>query len=116
MIPTLLIGLLFLAGGVLVALVRYCYKHRDIPVARPLGLLLLCAAFLPITHALNLMTETLWLKILLLQIRFLAVPFLAVLQLIFILTYLRREEWIQGWRKVPLFIIPIITVILAQTT
>ena len=116
MIPTLLIGLLFLAGGVLVALVRYCYKHRDIPVARPLGLLLLCAAFLPITHALNLMTETLWLKIFLLQIRFLAVPFLAVLQLIFILTYLRREEWIQGWKKVPLFIIPVITVILAQTT
>ena len=116
MIPTLLIGLLFLAGGVLIALALYCHEHRDIAVARPLGLLLLFAAFLPITHALNLMTTTLWLKILLLQIRFLAVPFLAVLQLIFILTYLRREEWIQGWRKAPLFIIPIITVILAQTT
>lgn len=102
--------------GVLIALALYCHEHRDIAVARPLGLLLLCAAFLPITHALNLMTETLWLKILLLQIRFLAVPFLAVLQLIFILTYLRREEWIQGWKKAPLFIIPIITVILAQTT
>ena len=116
MISTLLIGLLFLAGGVLIALMLYCHKHRDIPVARPLGLLLLCAAFLPITHALNLMTETLWLKILLLQIRFLAVPFLAVLQLIFILTYLRREEWIQGWKKAPLFIIPMTTLILAQTT
>ncbi|HOZ42627.1 MAG TPA: histidine kinase N-terminal 7TM domain-containing protein [Methanoculleus sp.] len=116
MILALLIGLLFLAGGVLIALMLYCYKHRDIALARPLGLLLLCAAFLPITHALNLMTETLWLKIFLLQIRFLAVPFLAVFQLIFILTYLRREEWIQGWKKVSLFIIPIMTVILAQTT
>ena len=116
MTSTLPIVLLFLAGGVLIALVLYCHKHRDIAVARPLGFLLLCAAFLPITHALNLMTETLWLKILLLQIRFLAVPFLGVLQLIFILTYLRREEWIQGWKKAPLFIIPVITVILAQTT
>ena len=116
MIPALLIGLLFLAGGVLIALVLYCHKHRDIAVARPLGLLLLCAAFLPFTHALNLMTATLWLKILLLQIRFLAVPFLGTLQFIFILTYLRKEEWIQGWKKAPLFIIPVVIVILAQTT
>jgi len=116
MVYTPIVWLLFLAGGVHIALALYCRRHRNVAAARPLELLMWCAAVWPIDCAFDLMTETLWLKILLLQIRFLALPFISVLQLVFIITYLRKEEWIGGWRKALLFTIPVATIILALTT
>ncbi|MFA5222125.1 MAG: histidine kinase N-terminal 7TM domain-containing protein [Methanoregula sp.] len=106
---------LLFAGLVQIWLALYCFRHRDVNTAIPLGLLLFCGAFWAFQSVLQVSVPVLQVKIVLMQALFIVVPFFSYLEISLVLHYLKKDGWIHGWRSVPLLIVPCITVILALT-
>ena len=66
-----------------------------IPAAVPYTLLMFSAAAWAILYALDLLTASLPLKILFHNLRFLVLPFFAILELWLVIAYVKRTEWLR---------------------
>jgi PAS domain S-box-containing protein len=116
MIYTPFIWPILIAAVINTIIAVYCHNHREVPAARPLEMMMWISAGWGIDYALELSTESLFLKIALMQVRFLFIPFLTYFELSFVLHYLKRTDLIAGWRRGLLLIVPSLTVVLAMTT
>ncbi len=94
----------------------YSRRYASHPSVLPYQLLMYCAAAWPLTYALELSSHTLQEKILWHNIRFIFLPFLSILELWLVLTFIRRDTWISGWKIFALCTIPSITVLFALTS
>jgi len=88
MIYTPLIWPILIAAAINIMIAIYCHNRREVPAARPLEMMMWISACWGIDYALELSVETLSLKILVMQARFLVIPFLTFFELSFVLHYL----------------------------
>lgn len=100
---------LYLTATLLFSLAMYAWWYRDEPVALPFALALVVGAIWPLTYGLELSSITLEGKLTWLHIRFLFLPYLPLVWLILVYTYL-RDSTINDWRRIAaLAVIPSIT-------
>lgn len=95
------------------------YGSRFVPKMRPAlpyTLLMLAAAGFASVNALELLSETLQFKILFHNLRFLFLPYIAVIQLWLILEYVRKSGWIRRELALPVLAIPVAATLLALTS
>lgn len=95
------------------------YGSRLIPkirIALPYTLLMIAATGFASAHALELLSESLQYKILFHNLRFLFLPYVAVLQIWLILEYVRKTEWIRRRWAVAVLAIPVAATLLALTS
>ena len=112
-----LILFMFIASAAcMMGLGIYCRRFSSNPASVPYQLLMFCAAFWSLLYALDLVTNALPMKVFWQETRFIFIPFMPVLELWLVLTFLKRDLWISGWKLYGLFIIPVFTVIIALTS
>ncbi len=95
------------------------YGSRLIPgirIALPYTLLMIAATGFASVNTLELLSETLQYKILFHNLRFLFLPYIAVLQIWLILEYVRKTEWIRRGIALAVLAIPVAATILALTS
>ncbi|MCQ1537471.1 PAS domain S-box protein [Methanocalculus taiwanensis] len=95
------------------------YGSRLIPgmkIALPYTLLMIAATGFACVHLLELLSETLQYKTLFHNLRFLFLPYIAILELWLILEYVRKPEWITKEWVLPALAIPVAATLLALTS
>ncbi len=112
-----IIGMLFISGISMAAIGLYARRFTGrIPAATPYVLLMMCAAAWAILYSFELLATSLSLKIFFHNLKFLFLPFLAVLELWLVLAYVKKTDWLRlDWAALAL-IIPVISAILAITS
>jgi len=113
----LIIGLLFVSGISMASLGLYARKFVDrVPAAVPFILLMFCGAAWSVLYALDLLTASLPLRVFYHNLRFLFLPFFAVIELWLVLAYVHKTEWMhRDWAAV-LLVIPVASALLAITS
>ncbi len=113
----LIIGMLLISGISMAAIGLYARRFTArVPAATPYVLLILCAAAWAALYGLDLLVTSLSLKVFFHNLRFLFLPFIAVLELWLVLAYVRKTDWLRkDWATLTL-IIPVIAAILAITS
>jgi PAS domain S-box-containing protein len=113
----LLIGMLFVSGFSMAAVGWYARRFVGrVPAATPFILLMFCAAAFSILYALDLLTTSLGLRVFYHDLRFLFLPFIAVLELWLVLAYVNKTEWMRRDLLALLLIIPVTAAVLAITS
>ena len=95
------------------------YGRRFIPrigAALPYTLLMTAASGFACMNTLELLSRTLELKILFHNLRFLFLPYIAILELWLILEYVKRAEWFRRRWTLSLIVIPVTATLLALTS
>ncbi len=116
MLAAVLILLSVLSGLVMVGLGIYSRRFRPSPMALPYELLMYGAGFWAVNYAADLATTDLSMKIAIMETRFLATPYLSLLELWLVLVYLEKKSWIRGWWSYPLTGFMGMTTIVALTS
>ncbi|MEN6395366.1 MAG: PAS domain S-box protein [Methanoregula sp.] len=112
-----IIVMLIVSGFGMAGLGLYSRRFIDrVPAATPYVLLMFCAAAWAILYALDLLTPSLPLKIFFHNLRFLFLPFIAVLEVWLVVAYVKKTDWIRRDIAAIALIIPVISVILAITS
>jgi len=113
----IIIGMLLISGISMACLGLYGMRFSDrIPAAVPYTLLMFSAFAWAILYALELLAESLPLKILFHNLRFLILPFIAVLELWLVFAFVKRTEWIRKDWAAAVLIIPVAAAILGITS
>ncbi|MDP3395132.1 MAG: histidine kinase N-terminal 7TM domain-containing protein [Methanoregula sp.] len=87
-----------------------------IPAAIPYTLLMFSACAWAILYALELLSESLPLKILFHNLRFLILPFIAVIEVWLVFAFVKRTEWVRKDWAAAVLIIPVAAAILGCTS
>ncbi len=113
----LLIGMLFLSGISMAAVGLYARRFTGrVPAATPFIILMFCAAAWSVLYALDLLTDSLPLRIFYHNLRFLFLPFIAVIELWLVLAYVKKSGWLRRDWAAMVLVIPVIAAILAITS
>lgn len=113
----LLIVMLFISGISMAATGLYARRFVSrVPAATPFILLMFGAAAWSVLYALDLMTESLPLRVAFHNLRFLFLPFFSVLELWLVLAYVNRTQWIRKDWGIIVMIIPVAAMIAALTS
>jgi len=113
----IIIGMLILSGISMACLGLYGRRFADrIPTAVPYTLLMFSAFAWALLYALELLTESLPLKILFHNLRFLILPFIAVIELWLVFAFVKRTEWLRKDWAAAVLIIPVAAAILGTTS
>jgi PAS domain S-box-containing protein len=113
----IIIGMLILSGISMACLGWYGRRFADrIPAAVPYTLLMASAAAWALLLAIELLTGTLPLKILFHNLRFLFLPFIAVIELWLVIAYVKRIEWLRKDWAIAVLIIPVAAAFLGITS
>ena len=112
----IIIGMLLISGISMACLGLYGKRFADrIPAAVPYTILMFSAFAWAILYALELLAESLPLKILFHNLRFLILPFIAVIELWLVFAFVKRTEWIRKDWAAAVLIIPVAAAILGST-
>jgi len=112
----IIIGMLLISGISMACLGLYGKRFADrIPAAVPYTILMFSAFTWAILYALELLSESLPLKILFHNLRFLILPFIAVIELWLVFAFVKRTEWLRKDWAVAVLIIPVAAAILGTT-
>jgi len=112
----IIIGMLLISGISMACLGLYGKRFADrIPAAVPYTILMYSAFAWAILYALELLVESLPLKILFHNLRFLILPFIAVIELWLVFAFVKRTEWIRKDWAAAVLIIPVAAAILGST-
>jgi PAS domain S-box-containing protein len=113
----MIIGMLILSGISMACLGLYGRRFSDrIPAAVPYTLLMLSAAAWAVLYALDLISDSLQLRILYHNLRFLVLPFIPFLELWLVIAFVKKTEWLRkDWAAVVL-VIPVAAALLAITS
>ncbi len=113
----IILGMLILSGISMACLGLYGRRFADrIPAAVPYMLLMFSAFAWAFLYALELLSESLPLKILFHNLRFLILPFIAVIELWLVLAFVKRTEWLRKDWAAAVLIIPVAAAILGSTS
>ena len=113
----IILGMLILSGISMACLGLYGRRFADrIPAAVPYMLLMFSAFAWAFLYALELLSESLPLKILFHNLRFLILPFIAVIELWLVLAFVNRTEWLRKDWAAAVLIIPVAAAILGSTS
>ncbi|MCX6690625.1 MAG: PAS domain S-box protein [Methanoregula sp.] len=111
------IAMIILSGISMAFLGLYGWRFADrIPAAVPYTLLMASAAAWAILYSLELMTPSLPLKIVFHNLRFLFLPFVAVIELWLVIAYVKKTEWLRRDWAAAVLIIPVIAAFLGTTS
>jgi PAS domain S-box-containing protein len=116
MVSQILFLLLVTSAVFMLGFGLYSRRYTTNPATVPYQLLMYFAAGWSLTYALELSSPTLPVKIFLHNVKFIFLPFLSVFELWLVLTFLRRENWVSGWRFGLLCIIPSLATLLALSS
>ncbi|MDD1719582.1 MAG: PAS domain S-box protein, partial [Methanoregulaceae archaeon] len=113
----LIVAMLFVSGLSMAGLGLYGRRFvKRIPAATPYVVLMFSAAGWAVLYALDLLAPTLPQKIAYHNLRFLFLPFFSVLELWFVVAYVKRPEWLRRDRAALALIVPVIACVLALTS
>ncbi len=117
LITDLIVGMLIISGISMACLGVYGRRFTArIPAAVPYTLLMGSAAAWAILYALDLLTASLPLKILFHILRFLVLPFIAVIELWLVISYVKKTEWLRRDWAAAVLLIPVAAAILGITS
>ncbi len=116
MIPWFFIILLLIGMVTHIGLGLYSRRFRGQSVQLPFEILMYMCAVWNVTYALDISSDGLAFKILLMKIRFLAMPFISLNLMLIAILFTGHGIWLTKRRMVLLLIIPGITMFLALTT
>ncbi len=108
--------MLIASAACMMGLAVYSRRFHANPASIPYQLLMFCAAMWALLYAMDLSTTDFPMKIFWQETRYLFLPFIPVLELWMVLTFLKKETWISGLKLLSLCLIPCITVIMAFTS
>lgn len=106
---------IIISASILLFLAWYSRRFSDNPATLPFQLLMIALAYWAFNYTLELVSPSLSWKIFWNHTRFLATPFIPILEIWLIAVLLKKEHWISGLRGALLLVIPVITVLLALT-
>jgi PAS domain S-box-containing protein len=113
----IIIGMLILSGISMACLGLYARRFsKRIPAAIPYTLLMFSASAWALLYAFEILTSSLQLKILFHNLRFLILPFIAVLELWLVLAFVKKPEWLRKDWAAAVLIIPVAAAILGITS
>ena len=113
----IIIGMLIISGISMACLGLYGRRFVNrIPAAVPYTLLMFSAFAWAILYALELLSESLPLKILFHTLRFLILPFIAVIEVWLVFAFVKRTEWVRKDWAAAVLIIPVAAAILGCTS
>lgn len=113
----ILVAMLIFSGISMAAVGIYARRFVDrVPAATPFILLMFCAAGWSVLYVLDLMTSTLWPRVMYHNLRFIFLPFFSVLEVWLVLAYVNRTEWIRRDWGIIAAVIPVIAALLALTS
>ena len=116
MTASLFIMPLIFATLILISLGIYSRRFSRQPIQLPFECMMYLASVWSVTYALDIATDSLAIKIILMQVRFLAVPFIPVLILLMAILFTGHDAWLSKRRIGLLLVIPSVTAFLALTT
>ena len=116
MIPWFFIILLLIGMVTHIGLGQYSRRFKGQSVQLPFEILMYMCAVWDVTYALDISSDGLELKILLMKIRFLAIPFISLALMLIAILFTGHNAWLTKRRVALLLIIPGITMFLALTT
>ena len=109
------ISFLLIAALVETAVAVYAWRQRMTAGATQLVILMAASALWTLAYGLELVSDTLAIKMVWIGIAYLGIAFLPVLYLRFIIAYTQRATHLLRWRGAPWYIIPIATIALNWT-
>jgi PAS domain S-box-containing protein len=113
----IIIGMLILSGISMACLGWYGRRFADrIPAAVPYTLLMISAAAWALLLAAELLAGSLPVKFLLHNLRFLFLPFIAVIELWLVIAFVKRTEWLRKDWAIAVLVIPVAAAILGVTS
>jgi PAS domain S-box-containing protein len=115
-IPWLFVALLLIGMLIHAGLGVYSRRFRIQPVQLPFEILMYFCVIWTVTYALDISSDSLDYKILLMKIRFLGLPFISLSLMLIAIHFTGHGKWLTKRRMALLLVIPIITVLLALTT
>jgi PAS domain S-box-containing protein len=117
LLTDLIAGMLIFSGICMAFLGWYGRRFADrIPAAIPYTLLMISAAAWAFLYVLDLLTGSLPLKILFHNLRFLILPFIAVIELWLVIAYVKKTGWLRKDWAAAVLIIPVAAAILGVTS
>src|SRR5208337_2698114 len=117
LIFNLIIGMLFVSGIGLAGLGLYTRRYVErVPAATPYVLMMFCGMGWAILYALDLLSQSLPLRELFHNLRFLFLPYISVLALWLVITYVKRPEWLRLKWALLVLVIPVTASVLALTS
>jgi PAS domain S-box-containing protein len=115
-IPWFFVVLLLIGMLIHLGLGVYSRRFKIQPVQLPFEILMYFCVIWTVTFALDISSDSLAFKILLMKIRFLGLPFISLSLMLIAILFSGHGKWLTKRRMALLLIIPIITVFLALTT
>jgi PAS domain S-box-containing protein len=115
-IPWFFVVLLLIGMLIHLGLGVYSRRFKIQPVQLPFEILMYFCVIWTVTFALDISSDSLAFKILLMKIRFLGLPFVSLSLMLIAILFSGHGKWLTKRRMAILLIIPIITVFLALTT
>jgi len=112
---TPLIWLPLLAAAGAVALYVFSHRYSDVPETRYLQFLIIITAAWSVLQAVNLSFTDMESKVWLTRLRFLFAPFVCVTLFCLMMTHCGRGSWITPLRFALLCVVPLLTLVLAET-
>ncbi len=109
-VPFLFLMMLICSASAMICLGLYVRRFPHNPAVLPYQILMFSLAYWSLNYALDLSTVDLSTKVFLHETRFIVNPFLGIVDIWLILTFLNKSKWLRGWYWKALLIIPIITV------
>ncbi len=105
-----------LSAALLGGLGLYCWLYRTVPVTASIAQVMLLCAGLALDYAFDLSSSTLPAKLFWMKGRFFFLAVVPVFWLVMIVRYVGQEALVTRRRLVALFVVPIITILLAWTS
>ncbi len=115
MVHTPLIWPLFVAGALQMGIAWHANRYGAVPGGRPFAAMMVLAAAWAMLQAPYVSAVSLPLKTALLQVQFLPIPLLPPVVLMLAVDYIGHAHWLTRRRLVMLFVVPVITQVLAVT-
>jgi hypothetical protein len=115
-IPWFFVVLLLIGMLIHLGLGVYSRQFKIQPVQLPFEILMYFCVVWTVTFALDISSDSLAFKIILMKIRFLTIPFISLSLMLIAILFSGHGTWLTKRRMALLLIIPIITVFLALTT
>jgi signal transduction histidine kinase len=91
------------------------WKRRTAPGSTLFGLLMVAIAFWSLVYSIQLASSQFETKVFLMKVTYIAIVVIPVLWLLFILTYTRRDQWLNGRNVAILFVLPVLTLAVIAT-
>ncbi|MFC7078417.1 histidine kinase N-terminal 7TM domain-containing protein [Haloarcula halophila] len=108
-------GVLLLSGVSTLALAVFAYRHRETPGAVPFAGLSAALAHWAFVYAIGLQIQTPTLRVMILQIQWIAHPTIPLFLLLFGLSYTGHDEWVTRKTVAIVSAIPVLVVVAALT-